>query len=289
MGREIARRWRRAATTVLVTDVEPRAPRSETAELLGERAWPMAHDVRDPDAHRAVARRGRRARPAQGVGQQRRHPAHRKGVGAYRRGGPADGRGQPARRHLGLARGGRGDARHAAGHIINMASMSSFGPVPGWPSTAPPSTRCSASRVTAGRPRPRPASRSACTRSARTASTPAWSASDRPSRTRRSSSRRRKLLRARGGRRAGAVALLGRATRSCWRSRASRCLRSGAHDGRASPRPNLRMLEPCSGSAAAQGRKAAIAARRHSHPSRTEPLLTSTTTGSTIGRRRRRS
>ena len=32
---------------------------------------------------------------------------------------------------MGLARGGRGDARRAAGDIVNMASMSSFGPVPG--------------------------------------------------------------------------------------------------------------------------------------------------------------
>ena len=41
--------WPAAGMSVLVTDTERGQPHSETADLLGERAWPMALDVRDPE------------------------------------------------------------------------------------------------------------------------------------------------------------------------------------------------------------------------------------------------
>jgi NAD(P)-dependent dehydrogenase (short-subunit alcohol dehydrogenase family) len=53
-GREIARRLAERGYSVLVTDVDLEAAR-ETAKELGEPAWPMELDVRDPDAHRAAA------------------------------------------------------------------------------------------------------------------------------------------------------------------------------------------------------------------------------------------
>ena len=53
IGRETARLLARRYA-VLVTDVNEDAAR-ETAALLGEHAWHMAQDVRDPDGHRAVA------------------------------------------------------------------------------------------------------------------------------------------------------------------------------------------------------------------------------------------
>ena len=49
IGREIARLLAARGYAVLVTDVNEDAAR-ETAELLGEHAWPMAQDVRDPTA-----------------------------------------------------------------------------------------------------------------------------------------------------------------------------------------------------------------------------------------------
>ena len=53
-GREIAVRLARRGYEVLCTDIDE-AGAAETAEKIGEGAWSMAHDVRDPEAHRAVA------------------------------------------------------------------------------------------------------------------------------------------------------------------------------------------------------------------------------------------
>src|SRR5436190_12741046 len=53
-GREIARRLAGRGYAVVVTDIDEDNART-TAEELGEPAWSMRHDVRDPDEHRAVA------------------------------------------------------------------------------------------------------------------------------------------------------------------------------------------------------------------------------------------
>src|SRR6478609_249503 len=55
MGRETARRLAGRGYAVLVTDLNE-ASAQETAELIGNGAWAMAQDVRDPASHRdAVA------------------------------------------------------------------------------------------------------------------------------------------------------------------------------------------------------------------------------------------
>ena len=129
IGREIARRLAGRGLDVLVTDVTEEAAR-ETADLLGDRAWPMALDVRDADAHRAAAA----AATARG-------PLHVwvNNAGVLRT--------QKAWEHpddevrllvevnlQGVMWGSRAAVeamRPHGGDIVNMASMSSFGPVPG--------------------------------------------------------------------------------------------------------------------------------------------------------------
>lgn len=54
MGREVARRLVDRGWTVVVTDIDETAAKS-TATELGDRCHSMHHDVRDPAAHRAVA------------------------------------------------------------------------------------------------------------------------------------------------------------------------------------------------------------------------------------------
>src|SRR5689334_5328714 len=54
MGRETARRLAQRGYQVLVTDLNE-ASAQETAELIGNGAWAMAQDVRDPDSHRKAA------------------------------------------------------------------------------------------------------------------------------------------------------------------------------------------------------------------------------------------
>ena len=54
-GREIALRLGRRGYQVLCTDIDE-AGAAETAQQVGAGAWSMQHDVRDPDAHRAVAK-----------------------------------------------------------------------------------------------------------------------------------------------------------------------------------------------------------------------------------------
>jgi len=54
IGREVARLLSARGYAVLVTDVNEDAAR-ETAEMLGEHAWHLGQDVRDPDRHREVA------------------------------------------------------------------------------------------------------------------------------------------------------------------------------------------------------------------------------------------
>jgi NAD(P)-dependent dehydrogenase (short-subunit alcohol dehydrogenase family) len=54
MGRETARRLAERGFSVLATDLNEAAA-AETAELIGNSAWALAQDVRDPESHRTVA------------------------------------------------------------------------------------------------------------------------------------------------------------------------------------------------------------------------------------------
>ena len=54
MGRETARRLAQRGYQVLVTDLNA-AGAQETAESIGNGAWAMAQDVRDPESHRKAA------------------------------------------------------------------------------------------------------------------------------------------------------------------------------------------------------------------------------------------
>jgi NAD(P)-dependent dehydrogenase (short-subunit alcohol dehydrogenase family) len=132
-GREIARRLAGRGYAVLATDIDEAGARS-TAEELGGKAWSMGHDVRDPDAHRAVAAAAReRGRVGVWVNN----------AGVLRTQKAWEHSDQDVRlvvevNLLGVIWGSRaavevmGDqASGDEGHIINLASMSSFGPVPG--------------------------------------------------------------------------------------------------------------------------------------------------------------
>jgi NAD(P)-dependent dehydrogenase (short-subunit alcohol dehydrogenase family) len=129
IGREIARLLVARGHSVLVTDVAEESAR-ETAAELGDRAWPMALDARDPDAHRAAAAAAAERGPVKvwvnnaGILRTEKAWDHPDG----------DVRLMVEANLLGVIWGSRAAVeamRPAGGDIINMASMSSFGPVPG--------------------------------------------------------------------------------------------------------------------------------------------------------------
>ena len=114
---------------VLVTDVDEGAA-SETAAVLGSRAWPMAQDVRDPGSHRAVAAAAAERGPLEvwvnnaGVLRTQKAWEHR----------DDDVRMLVEVNLLGVLWGSRAAVeamRPQGGDIVNMASMSAFGAVPG--------------------------------------------------------------------------------------------------------------------------------------------------------------
>jgi NAD(P)-dependent dehydrogenase (short-subunit alcohol dehydrogenase family) len=131
MGRETARRLAARGHRVLVTDVNEAGAR-ETAEQIGNGAWAMAQDVRDPESHRTVAAAAAEQGPLKvwvnnaGILKTEKiwdHP-------------DADIRLMVEVNLLATVWGARAavEAMRAApegAHIINMASMASFGPVPG--------------------------------------------------------------------------------------------------------------------------------------------------------------
>jgi NAD(P)-dependent dehydrogenase (short-subunit alcohol dehydrogenase family) len=131
-GREIARRLAHRGYAVLVTDVDA-ASADETARQIGGRAWSRALDVRDPHAHLATAdeasERGRLAVWVNNAGVLRTEKAWEHS--------DADVRLIVETNVLGVIWGSR--AAIAAmrtsvvgdEHVINLASMSAFGPVPG--------------------------------------------------------------------------------------------------------------------------------------------------------------
>jgi NAD(P)-dependent dehydrogenase (short-subunit alcohol dehydrogenase family) len=129
IGRETARLLAARGYAVLVTDVNEDAAR-ETADLLGEPAWSMGQDVRDADSHRRVAAAAAERGPLKvwvnnaGILRTEKAWAH----------SDDEARMLVEVNFLGVLWGSRAavDAMRAlGGDIVNMASMSSFGAVPG--------------------------------------------------------------------------------------------------------------------------------------------------------------
>jgi NAD(P)-dependent dehydrogenase (short-subunit alcohol dehydrogenase family) len=130
-GREIARRLAGRGYAVLVTDIDEESARG-TAEEIGMSAWSMAQDVRDPDAHRTVAAAARERGPLEvwvnNAGVLRTDKAWRHTDDEVRMIAEANFLGVMwgCRAAVEAMRDGPGDR-----HIINLGSLSSFGPVPG--------------------------------------------------------------------------------------------------------------------------------------------------------------
>lgn len=128
-GREIARRLASRGYAVLVTDVDGQTAEG-TAQELGEPAWSMALDVRDAEAHRAAARAASERGPL-------RVWVNNAGVARASKGfegSDDDVRLTVETNLLGVMWGSRAavDAMgRGGGHVINIGSMSSLGPVPG--------------------------------------------------------------------------------------------------------------------------------------------------------------
>jgi NAD(P)-dependent dehydrogenase (short-subunit alcohol dehydrogenase family) len=131
MGRETARRLAARGYQVLVTDQNEAGAR-ETAELIGNGAWALAQDVRDAESHRAVARAAAERGPLKvwvnnaGVLKTEKVWDHPDGDVQLMIEVNLLATVWGARAALELMR-----ADPEGAHIINMASMASFGPVPG--------------------------------------------------------------------------------------------------------------------------------------------------------------
>jgi NAD(P)-dependent dehydrogenase (short-subunit alcohol dehydrogenase family) len=131
IGRETARRLAARGYQVLVTDLDAPGAR-ETADQIGNGAWALVQDVRDAESHRVVARAAAERAPLKvwvnnaGILKTEKIWDH----------ADADIRLMVevnllatiwgARAALELMRADPQDA-----HIVNMASMAAFGPVPG--------------------------------------------------------------------------------------------------------------------------------------------------------------
>ena len=130
IGREVARGLAARGYDVLVTDVDEAGARA-TAEAIGDRARAMAQDVRDPESHRAVAgaaaERGPLAVWVNNAGVLRTEKAWEHSDDDVRMMVEAN--------LLGVLWGSRAAIEamrgQGGGHVINLASMSAFGPVPG--------------------------------------------------------------------------------------------------------------------------------------------------------------
>jgi NAD(P)-dependent dehydrogenase (short-subunit alcohol dehydrogenase family) len=131
MGRETARRLAQRGFQVLVTDLNE-AGAQETAELIGGGAWAMAQDVRDAESHRNVAAAAVERGPLK---------AWVNNAGILKTQKVWDHADDDVRLMLevnllatiwGVRAALEVMRRDPAGcHIVNMASMASFGPVPG--------------------------------------------------------------------------------------------------------------------------------------------------------------
>jgi short-subunit dehydrogenase len=129
IGREIARLLVGRGLEVLLTDVDEATARA-SAEDIGGRTWTMALDVRDPDAHRAAAAAAAGRGPLEvwvnNAGVLRTQKAWEHSDDEIRL--------MVEVNLLGVIWGSRTAVeamRPLGGDIVNMASMSSFGPVPG--------------------------------------------------------------------------------------------------------------------------------------------------------------
>ena len=129
IGLEIARRLAARGYAVLATDVDQQAAERTAAEL-GEPAWALAADVRDPEAHRraaaAAAERGTLRVWVNNAGVLRTLKVWEHSDDEVRMMVEAN--------LLGVIWGSRAavDAmRSGGGQIINIASLSAFGAVPG--------------------------------------------------------------------------------------------------------------------------------------------------------------
>jgi NAD(P)-dependent dehydrogenase (short-subunit alcohol dehydrogenase family) len=129
VGRETARLLTARGYAVLVTDMNEDTAR-ETAEMLGGPAWHMRHDVRDPDRHREVAAAAAERGPLKvwvnnaGILRTTKAWEHT----------DEEVRALVDANFLGVLWGSRAAVeamRALGGDIVNMASMSSFGAVPG--------------------------------------------------------------------------------------------------------------------------------------------------------------
>jgi NAD(P)-dependent dehydrogenase (short-subunit alcohol dehydrogenase family) len=129
IGRETARLLTARGYAVLVTDMNEDAAR-ETAEMLGEHAWHMRHDVREPDRHREVAAAAAERGPLKvwvnnaGILRTTKAWEHT----------DEEVRALVDANFLGVLWGSRAAVeamRALGGDVVNLASMSSFGAVPG--------------------------------------------------------------------------------------------------------------------------------------------------------------
>ena len=126
-GREIARRLAARGYSVLATDIDEAAA-SATAEEIGGEAWSRRLDVRDPDEHRAAAAKAAERGPLEvwvnNAGVMRTVPVWEHPDEDVRLTVDAN--------LLGVIWGSRAAVESMQrGDILNLGSLSSFGPVPG--------------------------------------------------------------------------------------------------------------------------------------------------------------
>lgn len=129
LGRRIAEGLANKGFAVLVTDIDEAAARA-TADAIGESAWSMGHDVRDPESHRRVATEAASRGSLE---------LWVNNAGVLSLGPIWELDDDTVRRHievnvLGVVSGTRAAIhamRSAGGHIINIASISSLVPAPG--------------------------------------------------------------------------------------------------------------------------------------------------------------
>ncbi len=128
-GLEIARLLAGRGYAVLITDVDSGAA-EDAARELGEPAWAMALDARDPEAHRTAARAAAERGPLKVW-------VNNAGVARSGKGfedSDDDVRLTVETNLLGVMWGSRAaidTMRNGGGDVINIGSMSSLGPVPG--------------------------------------------------------------------------------------------------------------------------------------------------------------
>lgn len=129
LGREIAKGLSQKGFAVLVTDIDSESAHA-TAEAVGNGAWSMHQDVRDPESHRAVA---------QAAQERGSLELWVNNAGVLFTGNAWEHPDEVIRKMtevnvLGMIWGARAAVAAMAdtgGHLINIASLSSITPVPG--------------------------------------------------------------------------------------------------------------------------------------------------------------